>query len=188
MEPDAPYWTESTAPRETVSWYEAMAYGRWLSAKLNEKVTLPTEQQWERAARGRDGREYPWGKDYVSGRANIDESWGSKGTQNVGRTTAVGLYPEGSTPEGIQDLSGNVWEWCLNEYENPQNIVPTGTARRVLRGGSWYNNPGLCRAAFRYTDGPGNRHGNLGLRLVRAVPHSGHGSLDHRASDATPSR
>jgi hypothetical protein len=189
MEPQASRWSEPTAPRETVSWYEAMAYGRWLSAKLNEKVTLPTEQQWERAARGRNGREYPWDKGFVSGRANINETWGSRGTHNVGRTTAVGLYPEGSTPEGIQDLSGNVWEWCLNEYENPQNIDPMGTARWVLRGGSWGNGTEGCRAAFRDPVGPGFRSFTLGLRVVRRrVPHSEPGSLDHRASDATPFR
>jgi Sulfatase-modifying factor enzyme 1/NACHT domain len=175
MEPRAPQRSEPTAPRETVSWYEAMAYGRWLSAKLNQRVTLPTEQQWERAARGSEGREYPWrGKDYVPGLANINETWTSVGTHNVGRTTAVGLYPHGATPEGIQDMAGNVWEWCLNEYENPQNIDPTGTARRVLRGGSWSFVSGNCRAAYRFSGAPDGRHDGLGLRLVRRrrVPHS----------------
>ena len=189
MKPQEPRWPEPTAPREMVSWYEAMAYGRWLSAKLNERVTLPTEQQWERAARGSEGREYPWGKDYVSGLATINETWTSVGMHDVGRTTAVGLYPHGATPEGIQDMAGNVWEWCLNEQENPQYIDLTGTARRVVRGGSWGDTTESLRASYRDVFDPDFRHSIIGLRLVRrVVPHSGHGSLDHRASDAAPAR
>lgn len=180
MEPAAPYWTEPTAPRETVSWYEAMAYCCWLSAKLNQRVTLPTEQQWERAARGVTGRQYAWGDDWMSDLTNAE--------YRLQRTTVVGMYPNGATPEGVQDMTGNVWEWCLNEYENPQNIDPTGTARRVLRGGSWNHYSVSCRAACRLRLDPDPRSFILGLRLVRAVPHSGHGSLDHRASDATPLR
>ena len=179
MEPQAPQWSEPTAPRETVSWYEAMAYCRWLSAKLGMTVTLPTERQWERAARGVKGRQYAWGDEWTSDLTNAD--------YRFQRTTPVGLYPDGATPEGIHDLTGNVWEWCLNEYEDTQNIDPTSTAQRVLRGGSWHTSTERCRAAYRYSFGPDPRHNDLGLRLVRAVPHSGHGSLDHRASDATPS-
>jgi formylglycine-generating enzyme required for sulfatase activity len=188
-EPRVSHWPEPTAPRQFVSWQEAKAYCRWLSAKLNdEKITLPTEQQWERAACGRDGCEYPWGNGYVSGRANLNEMLFPAGMHNVRRTTAVGLYPDGSTPDGIQDLSGNVWEWCLDEQDNSQNINPTGPARRIVRGGSWDYGTVNCGKSYVSGQVPGYRGSSVGLRLVRAVPHSGHGSLDHRASDATPSR
>lgn len=160
MEPEAPSWAEPTAPRETVSWYEAMAYCRWLSAKLGQQpVTLPTVQQWVRATRGLSEREFAWGNEWHSDLANAE--W------RLSRTTAVGLYPNGATPEGIQDLTGNVLEWCLNEYEQSQSIDPTGTAWRVVRGGAWYSAAEGCRASYRGRGVPGDRHANLGLRLVR---------------------
>lgn len=181
MRPQSARWSEPTAPRETVSWYEAMAYGRWLSAKLNQRVTLPTEQQWEWAARGVTGRQYAWGDDWISDLTNAE--------YRLQRTTVVGMYPNGATPDGIQDMTGNVWEWCLNEYKNPQNINLTGTARRVVRGGAWDNSPEFCRASYRVRLDPDDRDDILGLRLVRRLgAHSESLSPDHRASDATPSR
>ncbi len=92
------------------------------------------------------------------------------------RTTLVGLYPGGATPlegrnvHGVADMAGNVWEWCLNEYEQPQNTGPAGNARRVLRGGSWYDSTEFCRASFRNWNSPDGRFNLIGLRLVVSCP------------------
>jgi formylglycine-generating enzyme required for sulfatase activity len=155
-----------------------MAFCAWLGKGLSRKldsevsVTLPTEWQWERAARGTKGRVYPWTDEdkYEPGRANIDETGGDVGPHRIGRTTAVGIYLHGASPEGVMDLSGNVWEWCLNEYEDPERIQKGGTRSRVLRGGSWLCDRGYARAVFRYHDLPFDRSGDLGFRLVCSSP------------------
>ncbi len=175
-----PYWNH---PRERVSWYDTIAFCRWLTAQAKErpgllppglaqsqgwKITLPTEWQWEKAARGRDGRQYPWGPEYQQGYANIDETYGSSkvGPHYLQKTSAVGMYPQGASPYGVLDMSGNIWEWCLNEYDKPDNFLETGTANRVLRGGSWNDNvvnaSALARHWFWYSD----RFGNFGFRVV----------------------
>ena len=164
-------WTEPNAPRERVSWYEAVAYCRWLSAALKQAICLPTEQQWERVASATDGREYPWGKDYQVGSANCDEVSFDKlpGGVLVGRTTAVGIYPL-TRAEVAFDLAGNVWEWCLNEREKPENIGLVGDASRVLRGGSWFDFTQSLRAANRSVDHPGGRDNSVGFRVCRVAP------------------
>lgn len=161
-----PAWSEPTAPRENISWYEAMAYCRWLSDRLGREVSLPTEQQWERAAL--DGREYLWEGDWDSGKANAE--------YRRGRATLVGLYPGGATAmegrqaHGVADMAGNVWEWCLNEYEEPQNTGPAGEARRVLRGGSWRLTTGYSRQSYSGRGTPVFGHRNIGFRLVVSCP------------------
>ena len=186
-----PYWNH---PAECVSWYDAIAFCRWLTAKAKTqvevkaegwekllpselargqgwKITLPTEWQWEKAARGHDGREFPWGKEYVSGNANIDETYGSSkvGLHYLQKTSAVGMYPyekPEESPYGVADLSGNVWEWCLNEYEQPNNTSEGGSETRVLRGGSWYEHVGVAAASFRDRDDPFDRGIFIGFRVV----------------------
>lgn len=139
------YWNH---PRERVSWWDAVAFCRWLSAKFGYEITLPTEQQWEKAARGTDGREYPWGNEYISGYANIHEaSWSRSVGSNVRQTTAAGMYPQGASPYGVLDMSGNVWEWCLNTPDG--SIDLSGSGARVLRGGSWSYLSGHARCAYR---------------------------------------
>ena len=162
--PWKPEWDEPNSPREIVSWYEAVAFCHWLSARLGYAITLPTEQQWERAARGGDGREYPWGDGYWAGYANCDEN------VYVARTTAVGLYPHAPSQEGVLDLAGNVWEWCLNEYSQPDNVQIGGAVSRVLRGGSWNDLPWSCRAAYRYGIDPDYRNFNFGFRVCYVAP------------------
>jgi len=157
--PRAPYWSHSNHPRESVSWYEATAFCSWLSYKLGCEVRLPFEWEWERAARGADGKVYPWGKKFDTAFANTRES-------ELGRTTAVGLHPQGASEEGVLDLSGNVWEWCSNKYHEDNES-------RVLRGGSWSYNSQNARADSRY-DHPCSRYDDVGYRVVRSAPITDH--------------
>ncbi len=172
-EPETPSWPQANRPRTNVDWYEAVAFSRWLSKQLGYEVRLPNELEWERVARGRDGREYPWGKAYESGRANINEtrSYDRVGEWNLQQTTAVGVYPHGTSSEGVLDLSGNVWEWCLNTYDRPEQAeADTSGQSRVLRGGSWDGNPDLARGSRRGTSLPGSRYNYRGFRLVSSAP------------------
>jgi formylglycine-generating enzyme required for sulfatase activity len=173
--PSAPYpseWDEPNSPRVDVSWYEAVAFTRWLSASLGFSVSLPTEQQWERTARGTKGREYPWGQHYIIGVANGNETPVGEAGSYVGRTTTVGLYTAGATPapELVSDLSGNVWEWCLNEIGDPERTQAAGSVSRVLRGGSWSNGPRLSRSAGRFDSRPGYRDYDIGFRVCCGSP------------------
>jgi hypothetical protein len=164
-----PAWSEPNAPRDRVSWYEAVAFCRWLSHATGRAHALPSEQQWERVARDPDGRLYPWGPDYAAGRANANESRrGLAGAVSLGRTSAVGIYPGGASVDGVLDLAGNVWEWCANEFGNPRKLAPTGDATRVLRGGSWVNGPKNLRTTARDEQRPDFRGYQTGFRICRA--------------------
>ncbi|MEO6563829.1 MAG: SUMF1/EgtB/PvdO family nonheme iron enzyme [Nitrosospira sp.] len=168
-----PRWNEANHPRETVSWYEATAFCRWLDAKLRarvqikkgEHVRLPTQAEGEKAARGTDGREYPWGE-YADGRANIDESY-ADGPNHLGQTSAVGIYPDPALSYGILDMSGNVWEWCVDKFYPASE---SETTLRVLRGGSWDHDRGNARCAYRSRRYPGYRDGDVGFRVCSALP------------------
>ena len=174
------YWNH---PRERVSWYDAIAFCRWLTEKAklapdllpapsrgrdDWRLTLPTEWQWEKAARGFEGRQYPWGDDYLTGYANINERHNDVGPHHLQKTTAVGMYEQGASPAGVLDMSGNVWEWCLNEHGNPEHIQESGDATRVLRGGSWDYNDDFASARFRFrgVSSPLLRNYDIGFRLV----------------------
>ncbi len=143
-----------------VTWYAAMAYCHWLSAlqKANSKgqketiiYRLPAEEEWEWAASG-GKRKYPWGDpEPDETRANYDGK--------VGQTTPVGAYPAGATPEGLQDMAGNVWEWMGNKY------APS-SERRALRGGSWDYTAGDLPCAARYNNSPDYLWLNFGFRVV----------------------
>jgi formylglycine-generating enzyme required for sulfatase activity len=163
-QPGEQYRQQDNHPAENVSWYDAVAFCRWLSACLGYEVRLPTECEWQQAATGGDpAREYPWGADRGPAYANVGES-------HLGRTTAVGMYPQGASPVGALDMSGNVNEWCLNDYDHPQCRRLSGTARRVVRGGSWYLALVLARASSRVDHAPDGRYSNVGLRVVRSAP------------------
>ncbi len=151
-----------------MSWYEAMAFCAWLGHELRLDVRLPTEWQWERAASGRDGREFPWGNDYLAGFANVIERAGDAGL-SLG-TSAVGIYPQGASMEGILDLAGNVWEWCLNEYQEPERFQAGGTESRAMRGDSSDNLQVFARARLR--NGTSIRC-NRQLRLLVFLPGGG---------------
>jgi formylglycine-generating enzyme required for sulfatase activity len=117
-------------------------------------------------ARGREGRRYAWGPGFDPARCNAFET-------DVRATTPVGIFPGGDSPGGVADLAGNVWEWTGSIYvpypyraddgrEDPEDAE----ARRVVRGGSWADDPVLARCAYRYDFTPGDRSSGLGLRLV----------------------
>lgn len=149
-------------PVVSVSWYGAHAYAQWVGAKL------PTEAQWEKAARGTDRRNYPWGN-------TKPDSTLANYNQNVGTTTPVGSYPAGSSPYRLLDLAGNAWEWCADWYggdyyaksppRNPQG--PASGKGHVVRGGSWFNKGGYLRAAFRDRFNPIDCVVVLGFRCCR---------------------
>lgn len=130
-----------------VSWYEAAAFCRWLSVELGAAVRLPSEAEWEKAARGIDGRKFPWGSEFERDHLNTKLC-----TEAPNRTTPVGIFPGGTSPYGLFDCAGQVWEWCANRttadfqlpmYETsdpvafPEEMTLEGDLGRALRGASW---------------------------------------------------
>jgi iron(II)-dependent oxidoreductase len=159
-------------PVVNVSWDDAMAFCNWLNAP-GWRFRLPTEAEWEKAARGVDGRLFPWGDEWDAGRANTDDLADS--------TTPVGLFsPGGDSPYDLADMSGNVWEWCADwydaaEYAQRQVILnPTGPTTGdgvVVRGGAFDTTYKRARCAQRNWDYPFKRRPNTGFRVVAvAVP------------------
>jgi len=157
-------WNGATQPVVGVSWYEAMAFCSWLTETSGEPILLPTDQQWQRAAQGDDGRVYPWGNDWDCTRCN-----NSVEPCDSSVTTPVTQYEgKGDSPCGVVDLAGNVWEWCLTEYETGHNGI-NGTNLRVLRGGSWDNaNTYFFCADYRNGLIPSFRDDDGGFRLSRS--------------------
>jgi formylglycine-generating enzyme required for sulfatase activity len=156
----------SDHPVVCVSWDDAVAYAKWAGC------SLPTEAQWEKAARGPGGLIYPWGNQWDESRCRHD---GNKGSEE---TCTVYAYPEGVSGYGTYNQSGNVWEWCADWYEgdyygkspreNPTG--PSGGSPRVNRGGCWDGvDASRFRGASRNGRGPAARRGAQGFRRVRAV-------------------
>jgi hypothetical protein len=161
--------TDHNCPVTEVRWYDAVAFCRWSSAQLGFEVRLPTEWEWQWAAQSAQPEfEYPWGPEWIDGYANTDES-------DIGGVTAVGMFPQGDSSQGVSDLAGNVWEWCLNEYRKPKRVQASGEGGRVLRGGSWLDPPDDARARYRYyfyLIRPFNRFDVIGFRVVCSSPSS----------------
>jgi formylglycine-generating enzyme required for sulfatase activity len=163
-------WNNPLAPVVGVCWFEAEAYCRWLSKESGQPIHLPTEEQWERAARHTDGRVYPWGKDFDRNRLNSAELWGSKSyldwsqwwssdSYKAASTTIVGQFAAGNSVAGVSDLSGNVWGWTAAWYDE-QRI------HRAVRGGAWTNDRGDTRSASRGRGIPDNYSDEICFRVV----------------------
>lgn len=181
-------------PVVNVTWYETLKYCEWLTKRLRAwketpeplaillrqegwRVTLPSEAEGEKAARGaEDGRIYPWGNEFDPNKANTAESW-------IGATSAMGCFPTGASPYGVMDLSGNVWEWTRSlwgtDYMKPEfrypydptdqqreRIAAPDDVLRVLRGGAFWLNLWNARCAYRGWDLPDYRSVSLGFRVV----------------------
>ncbi len=131
-----------------VTWHDAVAYCNWLAEVTGKPYRLPTEAEWEKGARGTDGRIYPWGDEFDKTKCNTGES-------RIGDTTPVGKYPNGASPYGVVDMAGNVWEWTSSLFRSypydPEDgrEDPGSTDNRVLRGGSWFSVSDWVRSAFR---------------------------------------
>ena len=164
---NVPEWHIANHPVVGVTWYEAYAFTQWLSAKLGVQAALPTEAQWEKAARGAEARIFPY-------EGEFDPAKGNTGETGIGRTTAVGIFPTGASPFGVLDMSGNVWEWCLTKwrdrYNRPEDNDPRSYGERVVRGGSWVSLRFDARAVYRNRNTPYAGNSNFGFRVVR-VPH-----------------
>ena len=137
-----------------VSWYEADAYARWLTESENDGHTyrLPTEEEWERAARGDKGRIYPWEGEFDKDKCNNTES-------GLGKPSRVTAYPNGVSPYGCYDMAGNVWEWT-SSYNKDKDVY-------TLRGGSFSVNSFFCRCTSRGNNSPSDRGSNIGFRCAR---------------------
>jgi formylglycine-generating enzyme required for sulfatase activity len=191
-----PRWQFDNHPVVGITFFEAFAYTRWLDEQCQRQpallppaladlarrddpgmlVRLPTEAEWEKAARYPDGRAYPWSGEYCPGYANVREQLGD-GTEepcNLGRTTAVGMYARGISALGIHDLAGNVFDWCLSlgeeRYRHPEETDPERDGPRVTRGGAWLRGINVARCAYREPVEPDAVYDDQGFRLCAAAP------------------
>jgi formylglycine-generating enzyme required for sulfatase activity len=164
-----PAWSGDDHPVVCVNWIEAAAFCLWLSQRDGREYRLPTEAQWEYAARGSDERIFPWGNFWDPKRCNsADESAG------MSQTTPVKQFAEGASPFGILDMVGNVWEWCADWFapgygsEAAQNnpAGPSSGKDRVCRGGSWMNHAYSCRTTMRARRPPDFSDNYIGFRVA----------------------
>jgi formylglycine-generating enzyme required for sulfatase activity len=163
------YWhnielSNPIVPIVGVSWFEAEAYCNWLSKKIvavreGYTIRLPRDDEWERASRGDDGREYPWGDDFDKDAANTWDS-DSSGT-GLGGTTAVCTFPQGVSSTDAWDMSGNVWEWTATWYDENKKY-------RIVRGGSWIGYQWFARSSFCNWSIPLMFNDDLGFRVAIA--------------------
>jgi formylglycine-generating enzyme required for sulfatase activity len=179
------YWNDDKCndpnqPVVGVTWADAMAYCRWLSEKEHADVTLPTEAQWEKAARSDDGRTYPWGNETPDKKRATCEI--------TEKMPCVGMCELGKSPYGVSDLVGNVWNWCIDWYDKkyyrnmPQRnpAGPGAGTRKVVRGGNWVF-LGCCSGTPAYALRSSRRNGfhpsiqkkSIGFRTVSATGSKG---------------
>ena len=153
-----------------VSWDDTQDYIKWLNKETGKHYRLPTEAEWEYAARAGTKTKYSWGNKASHNQANYD---GKGGKDMWDYTAPVGRFP--ANDFGLYDMHGNVWEWVQDKYQGNYKKAPKdGSAReskgapRVVRGGSWIDSPGDLRSAYRGRDSPDRRGLNLGFRLARS--------------------
>jgi formylglycine-generating enzyme required for sulfatase activity len=168
MPPHEPYWgVHDDHPAVFVTWEEARNYCAWVGGRL------PTEAEREKAARGTDGRKYPWGNEEPDPQRGVfRRTWGYKATD------PVGSHPNGASPYGVQDLGGNVWEWCSDWYDDGYYAIspaqdPKGPASgqtHVARGGSWDSRPSVLSSSCRNWGHRGYREGDFGFRCAMSGP------------------
>ncbi len=182
-------WKCPNSPVVGVSWYEAYAFTRWLTIEKDDgyEYRLLTEEEWQAAAAGLDGRKYSWGDEWDRRKCN-------NGEIKIEKISPVGIFKEGNTPDGISDLSGNVWEWTLSDYHSRRELNDFTFDKEiqglldeknydeyvsrlrekerqlpVLRGGSWDFGGDFCRCADRSGYDPGDRGGDVGFRCARTL-------------------
>jgi formylglycine-generating enzyme required for sulfatase activity len=192
-----PFWWDDpkrgapTRPVVGITWYEALAYCRWLDAALRSAsrfpfpvghaVSLPSEAEWEKAARGPQKLRWPWGDVWQEGVANTEEA-------GLGQICPVGMFPAGASPYRVLDLSGNVWEWTRSRWGRKSGRKPdygypyvandgredlSGPDWRIIRGGSWYNDRGYVRGGYRARVIPDLFSHPYGMRVVVSLANSG---------------
>jgi formylglycine-generating enzyme required for sulfatase activity len=171
--------TTDRHPVVYISCLEATKFCQWLSGRERKKYRLPTEAEWEYAARGSDGRKYPWGN--YEGRGDLGNfadkntvfAWSDRDVDDgYPESSPVGAFPLGASPFGMEDMAGNVWEWCIDYYEpyrgapkvNPRG--PTSGAKRVYRGGSWKSRFNSLRTTARGSNLPNYSCNDLGFRIA----------------------
>ena len=165
-------WGRGRRPVINVSWDDAVAYTKWLSEQTGERYRLPSEAEWEYAARAGSTTKYGWGNDIGHNRANCD---GCGSQWDDEKTAPVGSFNPNAF--GLHDMHGNLWEWVQDCWNGSYQGAPAdGSAwtsgdceRRGLRGGSWGFRPGFLRAAYRFRDSTGDRYDVFGFRVARTL-------------------
>jgi toxoflavin biosynthesis protein ToxD len=182
--PSPLHWQNNEVPKEiiehpvvNITWRDACAYCKWLSEKTNKEYWLPSEAEWEKAARGTDGRRYPWGNNWNPNLCNNIEN-------GLNTTTPVGHFsPKGDSPYGCADMIGNVWEWCSSRYGGigilPNFLYPYNALdgredinvedSHILRGGSFLNGSGRARCEYRGKGDMIHKNNHTGFRCVKNV-------------------
>ena len=172
-------WADEQHPVVYVTPKEAQNYCDWLSARHGHRYRLPTEAEWEYAARGTDGRNFPWGARLDAGHyanfadARTSFAWSDPHIDDgFAETAPVGSYPRGASPFGVEDMAGNVFEWCADYFDiyrgtnrvNPRG--PNSGTKRILRGGSWKSRANTLRACARSFNTPDYISNDVGFRVV----------------------